>query len=140
MIKKISILIIMVSLSIVYFFLAGCDDSMSSKEDSLVDTWILTNLKYVFSDFTMNVDPSENNISMRMTFKSDNTFQVIQTEGNQTYTSSGTWSISAKKISFNENGEEYELEYSLKEDKLEISFEDELEGEPFTEIQIFSRD
>lgn len=136
--KSISLVLVMALL--VCFFLPNCSDESSNDEDSLIGTWILTNLKYDFGlGVTLNVDPAEAGMSMRLTIRSDKTYTVVMTDEGETSTVHGEWETSGNNLLITEYGETTEVEYSLDGDKLEISFEETEDGTTYTLTQVFTR-
>ena len=136
MIKKSSLMIfIILFLSII--FITNCSDD--DEKDTLIGTWVLTSMKMSASGITVTVDPAEMGLSQTLTIYDDNTFRMVMTEDGETSTSTGEWSSSGGKLYITEEGETEVVDYSLKGDKLEITFEETEEGQTITITQIFTR-
>jgi len=139
MIKLKSVFLILNILFMASFFLFTCSESTGPGEETLVGTWKLTKMKFVFTGITMEFDPEELDLSITLIINSDNTYSSVTIDEGETTTVDGTWSTSGKNLIITENGETSEVEYSLNGNKLKISFEEEEEGETFTIIQEFTR-
>ena len=135
-----SIHIILIISLLFCFFLPNCSDESSDDEETLVGTWILTKLIYDFGlGVTLEIDPAQQDLSMRLTVREDKTFTMVITEGGFTTTSHGEWATSGNKLFITEEGETEEFEYSLKGDKLQVSFEETEDGTTYTLTQEFTR-
>jgi hypothetical protein len=130
----------LVILIIVFFagiFVTNCSDD--EKEDTLVGTWVLTSMRVSTMGITFTVDPAELGLSMRLTVREDNSYTMVITENGETSTSNGEWATSGNKLFITEEGETEEFVYSLKGDKLEITYEEMEQGQTVTTTQIFTR-
>ena len=131
----------LVILIIVFFagiFVTNCSDD--EKEDTLVGTWVLTSMKYDFGlGIIITVDPTELGLSMRLTVRDDHSYTMVMTEEGETSTSNGEWATSGGKLFITEEGETMEFDYTLKGDKLEISFEETEDSQTYTITQVFTR-
>ena len=119
-------------------FISNCSDD--KKDGTMIGTWVLTSMKYDFGlVISVTVDPAEAGLSMRLTIRDDNSFTMVMTEDGESITSNGDWATSGDKLFITEEGETTEVDYSLKDDKLEISFEETEDEQTYTLTQVFTR-
>ncbi|MBN1407465.1 MAG: lipocalin family protein [Calditrichaceae bacterium] len=136
MINKYSFMVF-IFLILFSIFVTNCSDD--EDKETLVGTWVLTSMKMTSLGFTVTMDPAEMGISMRLTVRSDNSYTMVMTEDDVTTTSNGEWATSGGKLFITEEGDTEEYDYSLKGDKLEVSFEEIEEGQTVTITQVFTR-
>lgn len=129
--------IIFMTVLLLGIFITNCTDD--DKEETLIGTWVLTSMKISSMGITITVDPAEIGLSMTLTVSDDNSYTMVMTESGETTTSNGEWATSGNKLFITEEGETEEFVYSLKGDKLEITYEEVEEGQTVTTTQVFTR-
>ncbi|MEJ2543885.1 MAG: lipocalin family protein [Calditrichaceae bacterium] len=104
------------------FFIVNCSDSTSNDDGSLEGIWLLTKVTYTVPIYGSIVEyPEEEGYSVHLTIRDDHTYTTIESSGDYSDTTNGTWSTSGNNLTIYEEGEDpMETEYSVKGDKLKI--------------------
>jgi hypothetical protein len=119
-IKKLSLLVILLSVSILFTSCKKDDDPVSSNGSEVIGVWVLS--KVVLTSMG-NIELTPDQVGTTVTFdiKANNTFTATVNDTSGVEVETGTWSVANGKISMkSEGGETEEMAYTVNGNQLSV--------------------